>query len=74
MALSFSERWREHLEENGMTYAEHFRFAAGHGVGCMVAACYLIIHAFLPCFYRHAGSRLVHELEQDFTDHRRHRG
>ena len=56
-----------------MTYSEHFRFAAGHGVGCMVAACYLIIHAFLPCFYRHAGSRLVHELEQDFTDHRRHR-
>ena len=70
MALSYSDRWREHLAKNNMTYVGHFCFAAGHGVRCLRAACYLIVHAFMPCFYRHAGSRLVRRMEKDFTDHR----
>jgi len=52
-----------------MTYCEHFVFAVGHGLGCIRAGIYLCIHGILPCFYRHAGSKLVHKLEIDFVDH-----
>ena len=62
---------QEHLRKNKMGYGEHFNFAAGHGIGCIVAGIYLLIHAVLPCFYRQAGSRLVHELEIDFVEHRK---
>lgn len=59
---------KEHLSENSMTYCEHWRFAVGHGLGCIKAGLYLCIHGFLPCFYRHAGSKLVHKLEKVFTE------
>jgi hypothetical protein len=29
-----------------------------------------VIHAIFPCWFRRAGSRLVHRMEQDFSEHR----
>lgn len=65
---SLVKKGKEHLTENKMTYCEHWRFAVGHGLGCIKAGLYLCIHGFLPCFYRHAGSKLVHRLEKDFVE------
>ena len=65
---SLVKKGKEHLKENNMTYCEHWRFAVGHGLGCIKAGLYLCIHGFLPCFYRHAGSKLVHKLEKVFTE------
>lgn len=62
------KKWKDHLDRNNMTYWKHFRFAVGHGVGCLRAGIYLCIHGILPCFYRHAGSKLVHTLEKDFVE------
>ena len=62
------EKWISHLNENKMSYLEHFRFAFFHGVECIKAGIYLCVHATFPCFYRHAGSDLVHKLDKVFTD------
>ena len=64
-------RWAQHLTKNNMTYTAHFSFAAVHGARCLRAGVYLIIHACLPCFFPHAGSRLVSRLQQDFVEHRK---
>jgi hypothetical protein len=68
--MTLIDRARRHLAKNNMTYAQHFAFAGGHGLRCLRAAACLVIHAICPCWYRRAGSRLVHRLEQDFTEHR----
>lgn len=71
MSLGDLERKaRLHLKRNKMTYRDHFVFAASHGVRCVKAGVYLLIHSLLPCFYRRAGSNLVAELEKEFTEHR----
>jgi hypothetical protein len=62
------QKWIEHLDRNNMTYREHWTFAVSHGLGCLRAGMYLIIHGFLPCFYEKTGSKLVHELEKDFVE------
>jgi hypothetical protein len=61
---------RSHLRNNKQTYREHFVFAGGHGLRCLRAAAYLLIHSVLPCFFERAGSRLVERMEKDFVDHR----
>lgn len=63
---------RSHLRNNKQTYRQHFAFAAGHGLRCLRAAAYLLIHATLPMFFERAGSRLVERMEKDFVDHRSH--
>jgi hypothetical protein len=60
-------KWYKHLNQNNMTYCGHFMFAVGHGLTCLKAGFYLIVHGIFPCFYQHAGE-LVHELEKVFTD------
>jgi len=55
-----------------MTYGGHFMFAIGHGIRCIKAGIYLCIHGVLPCFYQQEGSKLVSQLEQEFTEHRNH--
>lgn len=71
--MSLYQRAVEHLRENKMTYREHFRFAGGHGLRCLKAAGYLVVHAIAPCWFRRAGSQLVERMERDFDDHRRGR-
>ena len=66
--MTLKKKWAEHLDRNDMTYWSHWRFAVGHGFHCMRAGIYLCIHGFLPCFYRHAGSKLVHRLEKEFVE------
>jgi hypothetical protein len=63
-------RWKNHLSENNMAYCEHFRFAISHGFRCIQAGLYLIIHALLPCFFKSAGSDLIHKLDQSFIEWR----
>lgn len=67
--MTLKQKWIKHLEENKMTYSAHWVFAVGHGLRCIRAGIYLCIHGFLPCFYRRAGSKLVHRLEKVFVDH-----
>jgi len=50
-----------------MNYWQHWRFAAGHAWRCLVAACRLIIHAFIPCLFTTAGRQLTRRLNEDFT-------
>ncbi len=66
--MGLIKKWIKHLSENNMTYREHLVFAVGHGIICVKAGLYLIIHGLFPCFYQHAGSELVHNLEKVFTD------
>ena len=69
--MSIYRKAVDHLRENKMTYIGHLRFAGGHGLRCLKAAVYLIIHAIAPCWFRRAGSQLVERMERDFTNHRR---
>jgi hypothetical protein len=66
--MTLRQKWIEHLKENSMTYWEHWKFAVGHGLTCVKAGIYLCVHGFFPCWYRKAGTKLVHKLEQDFTE------
>lgn len=68
--MSLVSRAKEHLAENKMTYASHFVFATTHGLRCLKAGIYLVVHGLMPCFYRHAGSNLVRDLNKVFTDWR----
>jgi hypothetical protein len=61
-------KWKSHLDNNNMTYWQHWKFAVGHGLGCLKAGVYLCIHGMFPCWYRKAGTKLVHKLEKDFTE------
>ena len=65
---SLVKKGKQHLTNNKMTYWEHWKFAVGHGVGCLRAGVYLCIHGFFPCWYRKAGTKLVQKLEKDFTE------
>jgi hypothetical protein len=64
-------RTKQHLEENNMTYYQHFKFAAFHGLVCILAGVCLVIHAFLPCIFQTAGSDLVQSLAIVFKKRRR---
>ena len=67
--LNLKKRWSKHLSDNSMSYGSHFMFAVGHGIRCIKAGILLVIHGFLPCFYRKAGSKLVYRLSKEFTEH-----
>jgi hypothetical protein len=56
----------EHLRENNMTYIEHMIFALFHGLLCILAGMYLIIHSLLPSLFTTAGSNLVIKLSKYF--------
>lgn len=71
--MTLYQKALEHLRENRMTYRQHFHFAGGHGLRCLKAAGYLLVHAVAPCFFGRAGSQLVERMERDFVDHRRGR-
>lgn len=60
---------RRHLHENNMTYAQHFLFAARHGLGCFRAGVYLLCHALCPAVFTTAGSDLLKELDRVFERH-----
>ena len=68
--MNWFSKWRQHLSQNNMTYREHWKFAVSHGFLCLEAGLLLIIHGFLPCFFRSAGSSLVNKLSQSFTEHK----
>lgn len=61
------QRSREHLAANGMTYAEHMRFASSHGAACIRAGLRLLVHAAVPGVYRTAGADLLRRLRGAFT-------
>lgn len=66
---SLVKKAKEHLKQNNMTYSEHFVFATKYSIVCIKASFFLLIHSIAPCFYAHAGSRLVRKMEKDFTEH-----
>jgi hypothetical protein len=61
---------QRHLQENNMSYCQHFKFAMAHGILCMIAGLYLIIHALFPCWFQTAGSDLVSLLANVFKKRR----
>jgi hypothetical protein len=69
--MTLSKRWKKHLSENNMTYREHWRFAVSHGLVCLEAGLFLIIHGFFPCFLEHTGSLLVRKLKKSFDLHKK---
>jgi hypothetical protein len=54
-----------------MTYAQHWKFAVGHGLLCLEAGLFLIVHGFFPCFFQRAGSVLVRILNKSFDQHKK---
>ena len=68
MIHKLKHKWKEHLKNNNMTYCKHFVFAVGHGLQCIKAGIYLMIHGLLPCFLRSAGSKLIHKLYESFIE------
>ena len=61
------QRSRDHLASNGMTYAEHMRFASSHGAACIRAGLRLLVHAVVPGVWQTAGGRLLGRLQGAFT-------
>jgi hypothetical protein len=59
----------DHLKKNNMTYLTHLIFACGHGIKCIKAGLFLIIHSIVPGLFPKTGSNLVKKLNQSFTDH-----
>ena len=59
---------KNHLNRNHMSYWQHFNFAFGYGLQCIKAGLLLCYHSVFPCFFEHAGSKLVHKLEKVFTE------
>lgn len=59
---------KKHLAENDMTYLEHFRFASGYGIHCILAGLSLIFHAIIPAYFSQTGSNLTNKLNKVFTD------
>ncbi len=57
-----------HLQDNSMTYWEHFRFASGYGMTCLYHGTLLILHSIIPAFFAATGSNLVNKLNKVFTD------
>jgi type IV secretory pathway VirB6-like protein len=53
---------RQHLQENNMSYFQHFKFAIFHGFVCILAGVCLIAHALIPSVFQTAGSDLVQSL------------
>lgn len=68
MVKSLIRKAKDHLSENNMSYSSHFVFAFGYGIKCIRAGFYLVFHSILPCFFAHAGSRLVRKMEKVFTE------
>jgi len=62
---------KQHLQENNMTYYQHFKFAMVHGLICILAGLCLIVHSFLPCIFQTAGSDLVQSLAIVFKKRRK---
>ena len=58
----------KHLEDNDMTYWEHFRFASGYGVTCIYHGLLLILHSLIPAYFGLAGGKLTNQLNKVFTD------
>lgn len=67
--MNLSQKWIQHLKENNMTYMQHFKFAASHGIRCIKAGLFLICHATIPAVFPRAGSNLVNDLNKSFIDH-----
>jgi hypothetical protein len=55
-----------HLDDNAMTYWQHWRFAAYHGAVCIWSGVLLLVHAFVPAWFQEAGSTLVRRLGESF--------
>lgn len=68
MVKTLIKKAKDHLSENKMTYRQHLLFAFGYGVKCIRAGFYLLVHSIFPCWFAHAGSRLVRKMEKDFTE------
>ena len=62
---------QQHLEDNNMTYVQHWKFAVGHGLICLEAGFFLIVHGFFPCFFQKAGSILFRTLNKSFNQHQK---
>ena len=58
----------KHLEDNDMTYWEHFRFASSYGVNCIYYGLLLILHSLIPAYFGLAGGKLTNKLNKVFTD------
>ncbi len=69
--IKLLEEAKHHLEDNNMTYTQHWRFAVGHGLLCLEAGLLLIVHGFMPCFFQRAGSVLVRILNKSFDQHKK---
>lgn len=67
--MNFGQKWTQHLKENNMSYAQHLKFAAYHGIRCLKAGLFLICHGVMPAIFQKAGSNLVNELNQSFLQH-----
>ena len=59
----------KHLKDNNMSYYEHIKFAGKHGLSCVKAGIFLIIHGLIPALFPRAGSKLVNKLNKNFTEH-----
>lgn len=56
MIEEMRNKWIEHLQENNMTYCQHFKFAAYGSLLIGVHCVRLLVHAVMPCFNRKALS------------------
>lgn len=66
--MTLAERWRQHLADNRMTWSQHARFAAGHGVTCLLSGIALLVHAAAPCWCQTAGRRARKALAEGFRE------
>lgn len=59
---------REHLQQAGETYWQHFRFATTFGLLAMAAGIAALLHAFIPALCMSTASRIIRHLGQLIED------
>ena len=57
-----------HLEQNDMTYWEHFRIASSYCIGCIYHGILLILYSIIPAYFSTTGAELTNKLNKVFTD------
>ena len=67
-------RFTEHLDDVGETYAEHLSHASGFGVAMLVGGIACLLHAVLPFAFQTTGSDCIRRLHDRMVVNRRNLG
>ena len=69
--MSLTEKFTQHPQSVGETYAEHAVMASGFGIKLLLAGMACLVHAIFPFLFVKTGSGMIEDLHQRMVAHRR---